>query len=283
MAAKFFGQFLLEQGLIHPEQLLAALDIQRRSNPILGELAQARGLLDATQAETINEHQRREDKRFGDIAQALGLLTAAQVDELLAQQKAHRKLFGEILIEQGMLTRDQVEQALQAQLAERDDAVQAFDVGVAAHPMGDVLVAAIGTCNKLFPRILKTRCQFSSLVQSPADLAHCAIAGHVRVEAEPPLLIGVACDAATMGNIASAFLLIPVAECDEALAQDALGELINVLMGYVVKDTLPEDARYRALPPDFGMGIDSLLARGSDPLAVSMISELGPFVLLVSR
>ena len=214
MAAKFFGQFLLEQGLIHRDQLLAALDIQRASNPILGELAQARGMLDASQAQTINEQQRREDRRFGDIAQALGLLTAAQVDELLAQQKAQRKLFGEILVEQGMLGRDQVDQALQAQLAERDDAVQALDLGVAGHPMGGILGAAIGTCNKLFPRILRTRCQYSSLVQSPADLAHCAVSGHVRVDAEPPLLIGMACDQATMTNIASAYMLIPVAECD---------------------------------------------------------------------
>lgn len=283
MAAKFFGQFLLEQGLIHRDQLLTALEIQHASNPILGELAQARGMLDAVQARTINDHQRREDKRFGDIAQALGLLSAAQVDELLAQQKAQRKLFGEILIEQGMLGRDQVEQALQAQQAEREDAVQALDVGVAGHPMGEVLGAAIGTCNKLFPRILNTRCRFSSLVQSPADLAHCAVTGHVRVDAQPPLLIALACDHATMTNIACAFLLVPVAECDETLAQDALGELINVLMGYVAKDTLTEDARYRACPPDFGVPVDALLARAKHPLAVSMISELGPFVLMVGR
>ena len=283
MAAKFFGQFLLEQGLIDRDQLLLALEIQHDSNPLLGELAQARGMIDAAQAQAINDRQRREDKRFGDIAQSLGLLSAAQVDELLAQQKSQRKLFGEILVEQGMLGRDAVEQALRVQAAERDDAVHAMDLGVAGHPLGDVLGAAISNCNKLFPRILKTRCQFSALVQSPADLAHCAVSGHVRVDAQPPLSIGLACDAATMTNIASAFMLIHPADCDAELAQDALGELVNVLMGYVVKDTLADDAPYRASPPDFGTPIDVLLARGEQPLAVSMISELGPFVLLVSR
>lgn len=283
MAAQFFGQFLLEQGLIDRDQLLAALQIQRDSNPILGELAQARGMLDAAQAQTINDQQRREDKRFGDIAQALGMLTAAQVDELLAQQKAQRKLFGEILVEQGMLARDAVEQALQAQAAERDEAVSALDLGVAGHPLGDVLGSAIGNCNKLFPRILKTRCQFASLVQSPAELAHCTVTGHVRVDAQPTLSIGLACDGTTMANIASAFMLIRPVDCDAELAQDALGELINVLMGYVVKDTLADDARYRACPPDFGTPIDILLSTSEQPLAVSMISELGPFVLVVSR
>lgn len=283
MAAKFFGQFLLEQGLIDRDQLLAALEIQRDSNPLLGELAQARGMLDAAQALAINDQQRREDKRFGDIAQALGLLSAAQVDELLAQQKSQRKLFGEILVEQGMLDRDAVERALQAQAAERDDAVLALDLGVAGHPLGDVLASAIGNCNKLFPRILKARCQFSAVVQSAADVAECAVTGHVRVAANAPLSIVLACDPATMINIASAFMLIGADACDEELARDAMGELINVLMGYVVKETLADDERYRADPPDFGTPIATLLARGDQPLAVSMISELGPFVLLVSR
>jgi hypothetical protein len=39
MAAKFLGQFLLERGTLTPAQLLAALDAQRASNPLLGELA----------------------------------------------------------------------------------------------------------------------------------------------------------------------------------------------------------------------------------------------------
>ena len=39
MAAKFFGQFLLEKGVIDAAQLLRALEIQRVSNPALGEIA----------------------------------------------------------------------------------------------------------------------------------------------------------------------------------------------------------------------------------------------------
>jgi hypothetical protein len=283
MAAKFLGQVLLEQGLINKDQLLEALEIQRASNPVLGELAQARGMLDAAQAQMINTRQRSEDKRFGDIALSLGLLTAAQIDELLAQQKSQRKLFGEILIEQEMLSRAQVEQALEAQQAERDDAVHALEVGVAGHPTGDVIGVAITTSNKLFTRTLKSRCQFSSLVQTPADLAFCTVTGHVRVDAASPLVIALACDEATMTNIASAFLGMPASRCDDELSRDALGELINVLMGYVVKDTLSDDAIYRPSPPDFGMPIDALMANCKQPLAVSMASELGPFVLMVGR
>ena len=54
MAAKFLGQFLLERGTLTPAQLLAALDAQRASNPLLGELAIHHGMLDALQARRIN-------------------------------------------------------------------------------------------------------------------------------------------------------------------------------------------------------------------------------------
>ena len=39
MAAKLLGQFLLERGVISAAQLLAAIEAQRATNPLLGELA----------------------------------------------------------------------------------------------------------------------------------------------------------------------------------------------------------------------------------------------------
>jgi hypothetical protein len=281
MAVKFLGQFLLEKGLIDKDQLLAALDAQRASNPLLGELAQASGWLSASQAAQVNALQRSQDKPFGEIARALGLLRDAQVEALLAQQKSRRKLFGEILVELCILDAQQVGRALEMQASERESAVQGLDLGVAGHALEPVLRTAIETCNRLFVRTLKRRSQFSSLVENAADVAGCSIAGHVRVEAAAPLVVGIACDRATMNAIASAFLSLPGSSRDDALAQDALGELINVLMGYVVKETLAEDARYHAAPPDFSVPLDSLLEQGA--LAVSMVSELGSFVLLVGR
>lgn len=293
MAAKFLGQFLLESGLIDRQQLLDALQSQRESNPLLGELARASGMLDAAQAEAINRRQRREDARFGDIACALGLLSAAQIEELLARQKAGRRLFGEILIDQGALSRPQLEQALQAHQHDRDEAVQTLASGVVGHPLGAVMDAAITTCGRLFPRLLKTRCQVSELLgqttDQPVDTpsldqlsADYDITACVHIEAARPMSIALACDAATVSAIAAAFLSMRSQDIDDALARDALGELVNVLMGYVVKDTLPDDADYRAEPPAFDVPAATLLQSGKPALAVRMASQLGPFALVVS-
>ncbi|MBS7456959.1 chemotaxis protein CheX [Coralloluteibacterium stylophorae] len=281
MAAKFLGQFLLEKGAITREQLLAALDAQQASNPLLGELAEQRGLLTATQARRINERQRAEDRRFGDIAVEMGLLDAAQVDALVAAQKAQRKLFGEILIEQGTLTRDELEAELAAHQADRDDAIRAVELHTAGHALGDVAGAAIETCARLFPRILGTPAMVSKLVESAADLDDCDVTAHVRIESERPLVVALACGRETMRRIGCAFLSIGPGECDAELALDALGELVNVLMGYVVRDALPADASYRAAPPSSLLPATQLLADGA--LAVALHSKLGPFVLLVGR
>ncbi|MFL6591079.1 MAG: chemotaxis protein CheX, partial [Luteimonas sp.] len=190
MAVKFLGQFLLEKGLIDKEQLLAALDAQRASNPLLGELAQACGWLSAGQAAQVNVLQRSQDQPFGVIAQSLGLLTEAQVDALLSQQKSRRRLFGEILVDLGFLTAEQVGRALEMQASERESAIQGLDIGVAGHALEPVLRAAIDTCNRLFVRTLKRRSQFSSLVESAGEVAGCTIAGHVQVEAAAPLWVG---------------------------------------------------------------------------------------------
>jgi hypothetical protein len=281
MAAKFLGQFLLEAGLIDRQQLLDALEAQRASNPMLGELAVAAGMLDAAQAARINEHQRRQDARFGDIAQAMGLLTAAQVSELLARQQAGRRMFGEILIEQGAITRKQLDAALQAQRHDRDEAVQALAAGVAAHRLGAVADAAIGTCAKLFPRLLHTPCQFSQLLEAADGLAGFDMSAHVHIETDRCVRVGLACDAATAHKLAAAFLSIDRSEVDDALARDALGEMANVLMGYVVKDILPDDSDYRAWPPDFGVPA-STLARGDDAMAVIMATQHGPLALIIA-
>ena len=276
MAAKFFGQFLLENGAIDREQLLEALEIQRRSNPMLGELAERRGWLTAAQAARINERQRAEDKRFGDLAEEMGLLDAHQLGELLAEQKAGRKLFGEILVEHGMLTQARLDEQLAAHQSDRVEASRSLEQALADHPSADLAGAAIGTCSRLFPRLLRSQCQFSALA---ADLPPGAGIAAVEVHGARPILLAVACERDTMTAVACGFLGITPAECDDALAEDALGELVNVLMGYVVKDVLPEDAAYRATPPDFTL--DAAAAMGTGALALVMTSQLGPFTVLV--
>ncbi len=280
MAVKFLGQFLLERGQITPQQLLAATEAQRASNPLLGELAVRQGLLSEAQARRINERQRAEDRRFGDIAMELGLLDAPEVDALLVAQKACRKLFGQVLLEQGALDAETLEAALADHRAEQDAGNDTLATALAGHALGALAQEAAELCVRLFPRMLGAQCQAAGVAVN-APTAAWPYTAHVRISGERSLLVGLSCDRDTLQALACAFLRVPSERCDAELAVDALGEIVNVLMGYVVRNTLPDDADYRATPPDFSRTAGAMLDDGA--LAVHMNSQLGPFLLLVGH
>ena len=283
MAVKFLGQFLLERDVITPAQLLTAIETQRASNPLLGELAVQQGLLTETQARHINERQRIDDRRFGDIALEQGLLDEQQVGTLLALQKAGRKLFGEVLLELGYVDAARLEAELAAHRADQEAAQHALSVGVGDHALGELAEGAIGLCPRLFPRMLGSHCQAAGLIDSDAGFAGLDATAHVRIEGDQPMFIGLACDEPTMHRLTCAFLSIPPERCDPTLALDGLGEIVNVLMGYVVRNVLPDDVQYQAFPPDTTRPAAELVADRQRSLALLMNSQLGPFVLLIGH
>lgn len=280
MAVKFLGQFLLERGVITPPQLLAAIEAQRASNPLLGELAVQQGLLTTAQARRINERQRADDRRFGDIALEMGLLDAAQVESLLAAQKAGRKMFGQVLLEQGVVAPALLESELATHRADQDAANHDLAAGIAEHDQAGLANGAIALCGRLFPRMLGGPCQAAGVLRAD-DMDLFPHVVHVRIDGERPMSIGMACTLQTMRSMACAFLRIGPERCDDALALDSLGEIVNVLMGYVVRNVLPDELEYRAFPPDSSIPAAVLLADRKRSLAVLMNSQLGPFVVLV--
>lgn len=112
MGVKFFGAFLVERGVIKREELLEALEEQRKSNLKLGEHAIRLGYLTPTQVEEIRKLQKREELKFGEAAIKLGYLTPEQVEKIITVQKSSHKLLGDILVEKGIITRDVLEREL---------------------------------------------------------------------------------------------------------------------------------------------------------------------------
>lgn len=280
MSVRFLGQFMLERGTITAQQLQAATEAQRASNPLLGELAVREGLLTTPQAQRIHERQRSDDRRFGDIARDLGLLDQTQLQSLLAAQLAGRKLLGQVLLEQGALDQATLRTELDAHRADQAAASRALASGVAEHALAGFANGAIALCGRLFPRMLNAHCQAAGLLE-PAGLAPYPHTAHVRIEADNPLFVGIACDADTMHALACAFLRIEPQRCSDALALDGLGEIASVLVGYLERNVLPDEGDYRAFPADTTTAATQLVADPGRGLAVLMNSQLGPFALLV--
>jgi CheY-specific phosphatase CheX len=112
MAVMFFGQYLVEKGIVSSDYVRQAIELQESVNLSVGETAVKLGLLTDADVERINRAQRTEDLRFGDMAIKLGVLTDDQFQQILATQKKNHLYIGEAIVKVGGLKETDLERYL---------------------------------------------------------------------------------------------------------------------------------------------------------------------------
>ncbi len=110
MYDKFFGNFLLNQGVLTAEQVKNVLDLMDRTKVRVGTMAIKRGLLTGDQVTEIVHLQKQKDMRFGEIAVDLGYLKKEQIEELLNIQSEESTLqFGQAAVDLDYLSYGKLE------------------------------------------------------------------------------------------------------------------------------------------------------------------------------
>ena len=104
MNVTFFGQFLLEQGLISQDQLNEAISFQRENNALLGSLALEKGMMTREQVVEVMREQQLRCEKFGEIARRKNYLTDEQVRGLLKVQGKNHVFLGEALTRRNYLS-----------------------------------------------------------------------------------------------------------------------------------------------------------------------------------
>lgn len=112
MFTQFFGNYLLNQKLITPKQLIDAIQQKQETRMKIGVLAINAGYMTASQVERIHELQSKIDKGLGDIAVELGYMTAKQLSTLLDAQPVGYLLLGQAIVDKGYMTNSQFESAI---------------------------------------------------------------------------------------------------------------------------------------------------------------------------
>ncbi|MFZ7101458.1 MAG: hypothetical protein ACOWWO_02225 [Peptococcaceae bacterium] len=113
MFSQYFGNYLLNKGLITPEQLKEGLSLEKSLKVKLGILAMSYGFMTGGQVAHVHSQQAKLDKKFGEIAVQLGYLTDRQLEELLASQKYGHLLLGQALVDTGCLSLPDLQMALE--------------------------------------------------------------------------------------------------------------------------------------------------------------------------
>lgn len=132
MFTQFFGNYLLNSGLVSPEKLADALGKLSETKLRLGVLAINAGIMTAAQVDKVHAEQQRVDKRIGELMVDMGYATNEQIESLLKTQPSAHLLLGQTLVNDGVMTNSQFESALNSYKTEMgisDEELSSSDLG----------------------------------------------------------------------------------------------------------------------------------------------------------
>lgn len=234
MSVKFFGQHLLERGLVTPEQLVAAIELQETRNVKIGAYAVRKGLLSEAQADQIAELQRTTDRRFGELAIERGCLTAAQLDELVTMQQNDHLYLGGALVVLGYLDKGTVEAELAA-FKEEQARYTVTELALPADaPFAQELSVLVGLTQRLAVRLCGAECKWGLGMPAPPPPAPRAWTVGLPIVGSVTATYTLSCGEPVARRLARCLFGERAATLDAALIKDALGEFANLVCGNAI-------------------------------------------------
>lgn len=250
MAVMFFGQYLVERGIVSREVLLKAIGLQERTNLSFGDTAVSMGLLTPSDADRINQAQRSQDMRIGDLSVKMGLLSEEQVMAILGEQKRRHLYIGEAVVNSGGFSATDLERYLQEFKA--DQAKYATDnvtipVGI-QHPELWEMMADL--TYKMLTRVARvtfhseTCRQVNTIPQFPI-VAAMEISGDISVK----YIFG--CTEGLQSKIAAAILgTDDVSKEPKEVLDDTVMEFVNVVCGNIAAKAVQMGKQMDIHPPE---------------------------------
>lgn len=261
MAVKFFGQFLLERGLVSKELLLKAIALQDETNLKFGATALSMGIISREDFERVHDAQRSEDLLFGDMAVKMGLLTENQVQQVLTKQKNNHIYIGEALVKVGALSKEK----LSIHLREFKDDQAQFVVRKMVVPEGtpepEIWSYVAGLTTKMITRVLGINFREMPAVEVHSVSASRATASMAFTGAvQGRYLFSVS--EGMLKAVARGVLKEEDVENEPAeVLEDTVMEFVNIVCGNVVAKVAQMGKTMDILPPEVFVDVDVPVAR----------------------
>lgn len=248
MGIKFFGQYLLEKGIITPKQLLEAVEYQKEINVSLGTLALEKGLLTSEQIRKIHDEQKRQDKKFGEIAVSLGYLTEEQLEGLLDLQKSQRLYLGEALVKKGFITLEVLEEQLrlyrQEQEREEEEVAKMFK----RLPDDDIVEAYVDLTIKMFLRLAREIVKIGGCSSEKSSFSGYDWSIEQKAKGDKSFSYLLNLSTETLLKIAESMSNKKRKEPDE-LTLDIVGEFVNIISGNALSKLSSKGKNFNPDPP----------------------------------
>ena len=232
MFSQLFGEYLVSEEVLTPEQLREVLDEQATAKVRLGTIAIANGYMTQNETEEVNHLQTQYDRRFGDIAVERGYLSEREVDELLEQQGCAFMKFLQIMFEKKYITASELDEYLDSFQTSKEDDIDGIVplFAFSAKPYVTDIVALIlrnltrfVTQDYYIGSIKRvTEIRYQSIIGQKTYGSHVIYTAFVAGENEDGLLA-----------LASDFSKEELIQAD-SYTYDTLSELVNMCLGLFV-------------------------------------------------
>jgi CheY-specific phosphatase CheX len=233
MAVKFFGQFLVEHGIVTGDALLNAIHLQDKNNLKLGEMAEAMGLITPADIQRAHNAQMSRDMKLGDLLVEMGFLTLVQLNDIITRQKNTHLYVGEALVQVGALTSDELRKHLDAFKADQAKYVSnGIDLPIAT-ANNNIWEMTADLTYKMITRVLDLQfrpgaCSLTAAIPANFMLAAIDLSGDV----EARYLISVS--EQLQKSIARAILSEESVDLEPVeVLEDTVMEFVNVVCGNV--------------------------------------------------
>ena len=153
MFGGFFGEYLVNAGVITAEQLQAAVAAQRENNALLGHIAISQDLISKSDLEMILSLQIERHKKLGTIAVESGILTTDQVQELLTIQAQNHQYLGDALVRLELLDSQKLAYYIELYNREMSAVADEFMEALELAPGRDLLFLGIDSIRSFFFRL----------------------------------------------------------------------------------------------------------------------------------
>lgn len=283
MSIKFFGQFLIERGVITAEQLLQAIKIQEQKNLRFGDYARAKGYLKDEDVLRLQEEQRRTDMRIGELAVSLGMLTKEQVNELLTMQKNDHIFLGEALRLGGFITHEDLHKELDLFRQDQRD----YIAGVINVPKGvkdpEFIKTAVDLTRKMFNRIaqIEAKVGFGETFDEEPEVNFAAVAmgfiGFVNYD----YILSVPREAAV--TLATGFIGEDASGEPDEIIIDSVKEFCNIACGNVMARMSKKGKKVSITPPRLAepKGASYIVVKGRSAVRYPFVTQAGDVSLIL--
>jgi CheY-specific phosphatase CheX len=232
MKPQFFGQFLIEKGVLSKKMLIEILQEQRIKSPRFGEVAVKFGYLTQEQIFNIQKEQKKVDKFFGELSISMGYLTQKQIDEIIKIQNSNHVYLGQIVLEKNMISPTDLQIYLD-EFHKKQKVTAGLErlIPPELESVGEIKTI-LDVSSKMFGRVADVRIKFDDgVIANSFDIKDLLIVITLRSDESFKFILNCSKDAEL--EIAQK-MYNDTTICDDDSLRDCVGELGNTICGFLI-------------------------------------------------